>query len=574
MKNFWRVSTVKLRVFVRRHWSVVAVVGGVLLVVFLIQFSYPRDRMLPFARLGGEPLGSRSQAETVQLVIDRYTNVPLTLNVSGPIKPVSDKTTAARAGLAPDTGRIVDELKSYPWWQRLVPFSLLAKGLTKDQAVVTRVDEVRFAEYAKERVVACAVAPKNAAVTVTGGKVSLDPAKDGQQCDTESFRRSLLAIKLERNGVTVKVAAKVVPPVRSDSDVKGLLKDAQTLTERKLALNLVGTDYAVSQTTIASWLIFSEDQKDKKRLTVDVDTKPIRDYVTEMQKMIYIAPGVTSIRTTDGVETGRDEGASGRGLNHSATAEALKKQLLEGDGTIQAELVTIPAKVAYQRSYSATRAGLQALLNDLVADKGDYGIAVRMLDGSVVSSKGSKRYHPASTYKMYVAYSLLKRIASGEIRWEDAATGGKNISQCFDVMIVNSDNTCAEWLGDKIGWASINNEVRAIGLSNTNTIRGTMYSTAEDETLFLVKLQSGMILGQAERDRLIDAMKRQVYRNGIPAGVGVTVANKVGFLDGKLHDAAIVYGPKTYTLAILSYGSTWTQIADAARQINAQLNRM
>jgi len=276
----------------------------------------------------------------------------------------------------------------------------------------------------------------------------------------------------------------------------------------------------------------------------------------------------------DGVETSRAEGAEGRGLNFTTTADALKRQLLDGDGTARGDIISLPPRVVYQRSYSATRAGLQALLNDIVADKGDYGISVRMLDGTATSSNGGKRYHPASTYKMYVAYSLLKRTASGEIKWDDAATGGKNISQCFDLMIINSDNTCAEWLGDKIGWSNINNEVHAIGLSNTSTIRGGMYSTADDETLFLMKLQNGSILNTAERDRLLDVMKRQVYRSGIPAGVGVTVADKVGFLDGDLHDAAIVYGKQTYMLTIMSSGSSWAQIADAARQINAQLARM
>jgi hypothetical protein len=35
-----------------------------------------------------------------------------------------------------------------------------------------------------------------------------------------------------------------------------------------------------------------------------------------------------------------------------------------------------------------------------------------------------------------------------------------------------------------------------------------------------------------------------------------------------------VYGSKTYTLTIMSQGSSWAQIADAARQINEQMNRM
>jgi beta-lactamase class A len=48
----------------------------------------------------------------------------------------------------------------------------------------------------------------------------------------------------------------------------------------------------------------------------------------------------------------------------------------------------------------------------------------------------------------------------------------------------------------------------------------------------------------------------------------VQVANKVGFLDGLLHDAAIVYTSSgTYILVVLSDGSSWQNIAELTRQI-------
>ncbi|QQS19095.1 peptidoglycan binding domain-containing protein [Candidatus Saccharibacteria bacterium] len=205
------------------------------------------------------------------------------------------------------------------------------------------------------------------------------------------------------------------------------MQEAQTLTERKLSLKLDDKDYPVAKSTLASWLVIAEDPTDKKKLTIDVDTKLIRDYLTEMQKKIYIAPGVTTVRTTDGVETDRTEGVFGRGLNFTATADALKKQLLDGNGIVAGSLITLSPRVAYLRSYSASRAGLQALLNDIVKDKGDYAISVRLSDGTTVSANGTKRYHPASTYKLYVAYSFLKRIESGAIKWDDAATAGKKV---------------------------------------------------------------------------------------------------------------------------------------------------
>jgi len=516
-----------------------------------------------------------NEREITQILVDTYSNLPLSLEIKGNAKNLTVKETTSVAGVSPDNEKIFSGLTSYPWWQRLVPFSALFVGALKNQAIVVDIDDARFSDYAKARLSDCKVSPKNAGVMVKNSDVVLSPAKNGQQCVEKDLRKIVLASKLSEKGATLIINADVIEPTRKDKDVAGLLKDAKQLVDRKLSLKIDDKTYPVDQSTIASWLTFNEDSKDKKKVSVAVDIDAVRSFVTEMQKKIYIAPTPETVYVVDGVETSRTGGKEGRGLNHTETANALKNQLLEGDGVAEATVITLPPTVTYKRSYSASKAGLQLLLNDLVAAKGNYGISVRWLDGSVVSARGDSSYHPASTYKLYVAYSLLKRIESGDMNWDGSSTGGKTISQCFDLMIVNSDNTCAEWFGSTIGWNTITSEVRAIGLASTDVGYGTKSSTANDETKFLVQLQNCSFLQQAECDRLIGAMKRQVYRSGIPAGVGVTVADKVGFLDGLLHDAAIIYAPnKTYTLTILTNGSSWANIADAAKQINALVSRM
>ena len=96
-----------------------------------------------------------------------------------------------------------------------------------------------------------------------------------------------------------------------------------------------------------------------------------------------------------------------------------------------------------------------------------------------------------------------------------------------------------------------------------------IYSTPNDLTLMLGMIATGQNFSSANQQRLIAAMKGNVYRSGIPAGVNGTVADKVGFMDGLLHDAAIVYGPNgTYALTIMTNGSSWATIADLAKQID------
>ena len=186
----------------------------------------------------------------------------------------------------------------------------------------------------------------------------------------------------------------------------------------------------------------------------------------------------------------------------------------------------------------------------------------------------SRAFVTASTYKLFVAYGTLKRVDAGQFNWSDIISGGQNLATCFDKMIVNSDNPCAEALLYKIGQKALTQDIQNdLGLKNSTFLKDNIYSTAEDEAAFLADLARGQLgsLTQDSQNRLISAMKRNVYRKGVPAGASGPVADKVGFLWGLLHDASIVYSPSgTYVLVILTDGAgDWGQLAELTRQIEA-----
>lgn len=550
------------------HRHIVWAVGGSLLLVILAQFMYPSDRALPFSRLGGESVGVSTHEGIAGKLLSDYKSATITTI----IRNKTVKTLLTESGIKPDNKQILKGLSTYEWYYRLIPLSLFVKGALTDQPIVSTVDEARFSLYATDRSKECLVAPKNAGVLVRDGQVQLDPAKDGQACSKDSLKQQLTATPLQKTDQKVTVRTTAVKPERSDDDVQPLLREAKAVAEHQLTLVVAGKTYEVDKPTLASWLAFPEDPVTKK-ITVGLNDEAVKTYLMTIQKDIYIAPGTTIIRTKDSIETDRTTGRSGQGIDLAPTVEAIRKQVLVGDGAVTATLAVLSPTVAYERSYSKTPGGLQALVNDLIKDKGDFAISVRKLGDSGVHANGDKQYHPASTYKLFVAYSVLKRVDSGQMSLGQATTGGQSVAQCLDNMIVNSDNACAEWFGQAISWGSITNEARAIGASRTNLNTKNPVSTPNDMALFLQKLESNQLgLSEALRSRLLDAMKRQVYRKGIPAGVGVSVADKVGFMDGLLHDAAIVYAPSgVYVLVIYSNGSSWASIADAARQIHAQL---
>ena len=549
-----------------RHRRALWVLVGILALVIGLQVLYPGDRALPFARLSGDAVSFSSHQDIARKLQAEYGKVTVTTKIRGNVT----KTELPKTGVVTDNDRILAGVSDYPWYLRILPFSSVIKGALTDQQVVTKTDQTRFMLYASERSKECEVAPKNAGVIVKDGQVQLDPAVDGQACPRESLRRQLTAQPLTKSGITVAVQTTAVKPVRSNDDVQPLLKEARAVADHKLTLVVAGKTYEVDKPTLASWLAFPEDPKTKAP-TLGVNDDAVKAYLATIQKDVYVAPGVTVITTHDGIETGRVTGRSGQGIDMTATTDAIHKQVLAGDGAVTAALTAIPPTLSYNRSYSKTPEGLQALVNDLVKDK-DMAISVRKLGDNGVHANGDKQYHPASTYKLFVAYSVLKRVDDGRMSLGQTTSGGQTLAQCLDNMIVNSDNACAEWFGATISWNTITGEARALGASRT-TLSRPFVSTTNDQALFLQKLESNQLgLTEASRARLLDAMKRQVYRKGIPAGVGVPVADKVGFLEGYLHDSAIVYSPKgVYVLVIYSNGSSWGAIADAARQIHAQL---
>jgi len=239
------------------------------------------------------------------------------------------------------------------------------------------------------------------------------------------------------------------------------------------------------------------------------------------------------------------------------------------DGVLaRAAVVTkaVPPLEQYTRTYSASDAGLTALMTNYAKDHpGTFGISMVELDGKKRRAEynGTKQFVTASTYKLFVAYSLMKQIDAGKRDWDSSAA-------CFNKMISQSDNACAESFLTSLGLTNVTKDINAIGLKDSNfTKSGGPYTTANDLVLLTGMIATGQNFSSANQQRLIAAMKGNVYRNGIPAGASGTVADKVGFMGGLLHDAAIVYGPNgTYVLAIMTDGSSWATIADLTRQLD------
>jgi beta-lactamase class A len=545
------------------------IIGVILGGLVVIQLLWPGSRSRPFVKVGGTRMGlaSKDQIESKLRGVQNSSKLQITF------KDKKETVAFKDLGIGIKTDTSAQHGLRYQWWKRLIPFSLIAFNDVKAE---TTIDRTKLETKVKQLVDKNYKAPFNATIKIKDVAAELVPAADGHKFEQGKVSDTLAQLEPSGSTQSIKIKEEVLKPVRDDKAVKDVVKDAQRAIDTPLTLKFADKQEQPTKKVIAGWLIFVES-KDKKQLSIDLDGGKVKEHTDPLAKSIYIAPGVTTVSYVDGRETGRQVGANGRGLDTEKSTEVIKQALLQKKtDTATLTVSVLQPSIQNNRTYTSSQAGLQALLNDLAKDNGNYAISVIDFSGSgwSASANGGKTYHPASTYKTYVAYSLLKRVDSGEIKLDEPATGGKNIDQCLEVMIVRSDNPCAEWLGGtKLKWSTVTSDIRALGLSSGTNLNSSFISTTHDEALFMQKL-SGSILKPESRDKLLGLMRRQIYRAGIPSGVVGAVADKVGFLNGLLHDQAIVYGRKrTYALVIFSNGSSWGTIAKVSKAIDDFMSR-
>lgn len=541
---------------------------GMLAAAFLtiaVQLAYPRDRLWLGAHLQGQAVGGQTISEASKTVERVYKDAKVELRLDNKI----EKAAYREIGIDPASNVAAKQAAQYSLWQRLVPFALF---FSRNHAVEATFDDERLNYYAEQMAQKHTVPAVNASVKVEGSEVKLVSAQPSKEYHAQDIARAIRKEPIQKKA-QVSVAAITSDPVRDNDSVREAIAKAQRVIDTPMSLTLDSKETTVSKETVAGWLDFPEDPATKK-LTLAVKTDPIKSYVSGLQSKVYKAPGTTKVTLVDGQETARTSGADGRGLDIDGAVSQISQAITQTKPLkLSLSVVAIPAKVTYDKQYSDTQAGLAAFMRDL----GTSGMGISIIElggrGRTANANGSKAFTAASTYKLYVAYAVVKQIESGAMSWGEQITGGRDAASCFDAMIVVSDNPCGKAFGDKIGWGKIQDMVRGQGMTST-TLNGSLSTTANDLALFLRKLQDGSLMSGDGTGRLLDAMRRQIYRSGVPAGTKVTVANKVGFLGSLLHDAAIVYGPKgPYVLVFMTSGSSWGAIANTSSQIHSYLNR-
>lgn len=211
-------------------------------------------------------------------------------------------------------------------------------------------------------------------------------------------------------------------------------------------------------------------------------------------------------------------------------------------------------ETAAKPTYTVNQQGLSTI-ESLVAQNTDLDMSVSLTDlqtGKTYHYGDNASYTAASVGKLLTTATFLSNVEKGTASLDDAV-GGVTARQEIQKMLVNSDNAA---------WANMENTVtldgqqvyaESIGITtydaHANTIAGS------DIALLLTKLSSGKLFSDDHTQLVLSYMEQANYRQYIVAAIpsGVTVYHKVGFLEDRLHDAAIIKkGDRSYVLVIFS----------------------
>lgn len=552
----------------KRHRVLIWVVFLLCSTVVALQLLYPPDRALPLTRVKSQYVAWQNHEQLAEVISSQFSETKLRIVVED---GASVELPLATAGAEPNTEPMIKQVVEYPFWQRFIPFSIL---LHNDNIVLANVYftvsvlEKTSQKYAQE----LSFAPVNARLAIEDGKLVATSEERGKRVSAEEVYGAVASITPALGEVTeVTVRPERIDPEQTAESLSAVRAAAEAALAR--AVRVVADDHTFvpDDAAIASWLQIGTDEAGKPTLTVASDK--INEFFDSIDAEVGVAAGQTNINLTNGHETSRNTGRTGRAINRDELSKQLVAWLLEGQGqgSFTATFHDVPPSVIYDNKYTATEEGLRAYVAD-AARRMNVHIAVQQVDGGKwsASARAGESIPSASTYKLFVAKWLFDQMDKGLVRWDDPMLD-TSVSECFDRMTIASTNPCAEaWLA-QAGRANFNQYIWGeLGFSqgtNFNMPVAT-HTTADDLQRMMLGIYHGTLLSGAHKDRLLHSLSVHPFRYGIPTGSAGKVYDKVGFLWDYVHDTAIVEHPSgTYIMTIMTKGQSYAMIASLTREI-------
>lgn len=544
----------------RRDGFFILITSGLLLLIIGFQQLLPSGKPIPFAKVNGK----LTRIQSAEAIID-HSRLAEEQELTLKINDYQATYKIRDLGISVDAQPTVEPYVVESRLKRLIPFSVIAQMYRDNKPSYISSKNSLY-------IVTSAIADeinleaKNATI-LSGPTLKIEASTSGILFEPTKATFAIYDA-IAKNQTEVVLKSKAIEPEVTTSELEQAASAFIKTLPNSLQVKTGDKSTVLTKETMHSWL--SYDAVDGTPI-VKFDNSKLGAYAEELSREFASdeLPTTTIINLVDGKEVGRIPGRNGKSIIPEELSTAINLAVKDQKSEVLATLVDVPSPIKYTRNYTRSDAGLEELMDQITAGK---EISIQYIDindrGWDVGSRQHERSQMASTYKMFVVYSVLKRIEAGTMSFNDQVNG-KTMDQCLQTVIIDSDNECSIAIAERIGWTTIASEGKALGATGLDWSE-ELWGTARDATIIPTKLARGEILTEPNRNYMLDLMRRQRFRSGIPSGTPHPVADKVGFIDGWLNDAAIVYAPDmTYVLAIYTKNQSWETVAEITRQVES-----
>lgn len=153
----------------------------------------------------------------------------------------------------------------------------------------------------------------------------------------------------------------------------------------------------------------------------------------------------------------------------------------------------------------------------------------------------------------YVLKNSDKASGAGVLTNKPAGTE-VTYGEILELMGKRSDNTAFVIAKAKVGKELIDKIMTKAGMQDTNIDSREM--TPFDVGMFFLNLWKGELVGDKNKEKILDALTNTDFENYLPKGLpeSVRIAHKFGTLTHIINDAGVVYAEKPYILVLMSKG--------------------
>lgn len=568
-------SHLKKYTLIRNIVYIVLLIGFLILLFDItLQIAYPVGVSRPNTFVGSKKLSMNNQAHIVRYLEESKPQFIIQASNAEPLEIISKA-----AGLTVDNKKTVAWATDYPLKARLVPFSLWVRR--ERELPHFNVDDKKLVTFSKKIEQILSTDPINASIAIEKENVIVVPEKVGQKVIARQVEDSVKDIVSTGTNIA-KIPVYEAKPLITQNTLSSTKAQAEALLNKKISVQAGQHQEVVSRQHIADWIEF-ELNSDNNSMNVVLNKEEIKGFLDTLRRFTDEKAAASTVLRVDGESRVVSNGTPGKSLNINQSADTIIAALkgTSKEAKVVASVDPIQPPTYFSTQYSQSPAGLAALLNDILS-KRTYKVtgAVRVLnkDNWYAGYGDTEAVVTASIYKIYIAQVLFEYIEDGRLSWDSTVATGQTINTCFERMIVISEDRCTIAIAQMMGWSTIDNRLLDLGYTSTKldnyTNNAWKVTSARDQVLFLERLHAGTFGSQSNRDKLLDAMKRQIYRKGIPEGAKpAVVADKVGWYGKYLNDSGIVYGKNnTYAISILTSNGSWKDIAQITSEIDTFLN--